>query len=189
MVSLQAVSDAQWNLIYTQNIKDLRKPIQPKEPKACPGNLMSLIQDNPDFSIFNYMIGVGQLYNKFNSPQANFTIFVPTDSFLRAKYSENMFKNMDLYTARETVLYHTLRGKVTFDMLRSSKCMYLDTMIDKSVYSKILVESRDNTVVLNNTARMKAKDIQLTNGMIHIITDLLIPPVFVDNLRPYFVCG
>ena len=188
MVSLGPAGEQSWNLLYAQDIKDLRRPIQPKEPVPCKNSLMDFIQNNPDYSIFNYMINVGQLFNKFNSPMANFTILVPSDSYLRAKYSENLFKNLDLYTARETVLYHTLRGKVTFDMLRSSKCMYLDTMIDKSVSSKILVEACDDTVLLDSKARLKGKDVQTKNGMIHIINDLLIPPVFVDNLKPYFVC-
>ena len=53
---------------------------------------------------------------------------------------QNFFENMDQYTAREIVLFHTLNKKVSYEMLSSSQAMYLNTMIDDSVYSRLLCE-------------------------------------------------
>ena len=144
MTSLQAIGPAK-NLIYTYVIPDLRKPITttPTEPNT----LIGLLKHNKDFSRFYYMTELAGLHDKFNSPVANLTLFVPSDIYLEEKYPEMLFVNMDRYTAREIVLYHTLNKRITYDMLLSQKAMKLSTMVDKEIFAHILCENIGNGTI------------------------------------------
>ena len=66
--------------------------------KPCPGTLLDVIENTPDFSKFNYLVKLANQQEVLNSSQANFTIFVPSDKMLR-NISDNVFTNMDATTA------------------------------------------------------------------------------------------
>ena len=201
MVTQQG-SDPVYNLLFTEDIKDLRGYVE--KPSTTKGSLMGLIDKNKDFSIFYYMIQLAQLEGILNDIQANFTIFIPSDTYIEKKYPENIFINMDKYTAREIVLYHILNGKITYETLLSSKGMYLDTRIDPEVHATILLENYHGVLTLNNNARIITQqlsisqpgkeensdknNIVLNNGIIHIIDDILIPPAFLDSFARTRAC-
>ena len=185
MTSLQA-ADTPWDIKISYDVSDLRKPSTGIPVK--PGTLMGIIENNKDFSKFAYMVKLGQLEDRLNAAVANSTIFIPSDAYIDKHISEDFFINMDLYTAKEVVLYHTLNKRVSYDMLNSSYSMYLDTMVDKEMKATILCENHQNEPVLNNHAKIIIPDIKLTNGLIHIINDLLIPPEFTNTIRRYITC-
>jgi uncharacterized surface protein with fasciclin (FAS1) repeats len=173
MVSLQGNHEPN-DLRYTYYIKDLRSSVP--EPMSRPEHIFGLIQDNSDFSIFYHMIIKAELYGIYNDLQANLTLFVPSNEYLLQKYSPQFFENMDQYTAREIVLFHTLNKKISYEMLTSSKAMYLNTMVDESVYSRLLCESCSNMVTLNCNVHIKIPNIYRKNGLIHVVDGLMIPP-------------
>ena len=191
MVSYQSNNPSDFlDLKFTYDITDLRKPNE--EPIGDPTTIFGFLQNNPEFSIFYNMVILAKLDEKLNSLQANFTLFIPSDNYLK-KYSENVFTNMDLYTAREIILYSTLNRKITYEMLLSSLAMYLNTMIDPSLNAKILSEvcNRDK-ILLNNSVNIVTANIIRSNGLIHIVDDMLIPPTLnpkLFSLRKYFACG
>ena len=172
-----------FDLKFTYDIADLQSTAT--NVPAVPDSIMGLLDKNKDFSKFTYLVRLASLEDKFNNLTTNFTLFIPSDTYLNSKYSEAMFVNMDTYTAREIVLYSTLNRKVIKDMIFSSNCMYLETNIDKSVHSTILCENYGNITLLDNRAKIKKYDIPLNNGIIHVIDDLLIPPVFVNSFKRY----
>lgn len=191
MVSQQGYNELN-DLKFTYNIKDLNKPNTVQ--KTNPNTILGLLEDNKDFSIFYNLIVLAKLEYKFADNKSRYTLLIPSDEYLKKLYNMNLFINMDNYTARELILYHTLNRQITYDMFVSSNAMYLDTMIDKSLNSTILSEKcPDNGIVLNNRARIVVGNIIRSNGIIHVLSDMLIPPSLARNTRfdqrQYRVCS
>ena len=62
----------------------------------------------------------------FNSSQADYTVFVPSDTALRqAGIDDSIFTNMDLYTAREIVRTSTIFSRLSFQVLQDSPASYI----------------------------------------------------------------
>ena len=80
-------------------------------------------------------------------------------------------------------------------VLLSSNGMQLETKINSSVNSKIfskrliIKDSQNNPIrsriILNNDSYIIDSNIENNNGIIHIISKILIPPVFVTNFGQY----
>ena len=191
MVSIQPPHEAN-NINYAQEIQDLHR--SKVEAVSSPPSILGLLQDNKDFSIFYHLVIKGQLDGRLNDLQANYTLFVPSNEFLISKYPTSLFTNMDIYTAKEIVLYHLLPGKISYQMLQSSGAMYLTTMINDSNYARVLSETcpPDSSILLNNSAKIKIGNITRNNGLIHVIDNMLFPPTITANgrfgLKDYVVC-
>ena len=109
MTSMQ-ISDPIFDLNFTYNIKDLKKPEEIS--KVDKDSIMGILQYTPKYSLFAFMARLANLEGILNSLQADYTLFIPSNKYIERKYSENVFKNMDKFTARGTVLYHILNGKI-----------------------------------------------------------------------------
>jgi uncharacterized surface protein with fasciclin (FAS1) repeats len=99
-----------------------------------------------------------------------YTVFAPTD----AAFKKVPKKTLNALLANKAklkavLLYHVVAGKVTaadFSMLRSAK-----TLNGKSVRIRV---SGANVFV--NTAKVTKADVMASNGVIHVINAVLIPP-------------
>ena len=173
MVSLQGYHEPN-DLSYKYTPNPIRQNIT--HLNTNPESILGLLQDNNDFSIFYNLVIKSELYGRFNDIQANMTLFVPSNEYLLINYSPQFFENIDLYTAREIVLFHTLNKKVSYEMLSSSQAMYLNTMIDDSMYSRLLCEWCLKTGVrLHQNTYLKIPNIYRKNGLIHVVDNIMIP--------------
>ena len=173
MVSLQGYHEPN-DLSYKHTPNPIRQNIT--HLNTNPESILGLLQDNNDFSIFYNLVIKSELYGRFNDIQANMTLFVPSNEYLLINYSPQFFENIDLYTAREIVLFHTLNKKVSYEMLSSSQAMYLNTMIDESMYSRLLCEWCLKTGVrLHQNTYLKIPNIYRKNGLIHVVDNIMIP--------------
>ncbi len=157
-------------------------------PKATqrPWTLFSLLKSNKDFSYFAYLVEKAGLDGIFNSNTEfhTYTLFVPSDISLRKRFDVNSFKNMDLYTCREIVLYSSLDRQIYMPFLRSSPAMYINTRIPGS---RILVENikSDGVTTLDGCVKIIEGDIVCTNGVIHVTDNLLWPESFSISNTAY----
>ncbi len=105
-----------------------------------------------------------------------FTVFAPTDKAFSKVPKENLESLLKDKEALQSVLkYHVVPGKVmAADVvkLKSAK-----TALGKTV--KIAV--KDRTVTING-AKVVKTDIECTNGVIHVIDAVLLPPA--DGAQP-----
>jgi len=100
-----------------------------------------------------------------------FTVFAPTDAAfaaLPAGTLEALLK--DPAKLKDILLYHVVKGKVTADQV--VKLTSAPTVEGKSV--KITV--KDGMVYLNDNVKVVTTDIQTSNGVIHVIDAVLLPP-------------
>ena len=103
-----------------------------------------------------------------------FTVFAPTDDAFATVPAETLDAVMadpDLLTA--VLTYHVVAGKVP-----ASKVVAADGTEIKTVEGqKIAVSVKGGKVYLNGTTKVTKTDIPASNGVIHQINGVLLPPV------------
>ncbi len=107
-----------------------------------------------------------------------FTVFAPTDEAfakLPAGTVENLLKPENLETLKNILLYHVVSGKVMAEdvtMLESAK-----TVLGESVSIK---EDMGNVNI--NDAKVLLTDVETSNGVIHVIDSVLLPPEKLSDI-------
>jgi transforming growth factor-beta-induced protein len=100
-----------------------------------------------------------------------FTVFAPTDdafATLPAGTVESLLENIPALT--DILLYHVVSGEVM-----ASDVVALNSAATAQG-SDISIEVRDGAVFLNDTIQIVITDIQASNGVIHVINGVLLPP-------------
>lgn len=100
-----------------------------------------------------------------------FTVFAPTDEAFAALPEgtvEALLADPD--ALREILLYHVVAGQVL-----SGDVVGL-TSAETVQGSSISISIDDGTVVLNGTANVVAVDVEASNGVIHVIDAVILPP-------------
>lgn len=170
MVSMGPATQS-YNFSHMWNTKDLRGCL-PKEVDY-PTSLMSIINKHPDFSKFRYMVKLAKLEGIFNSTQADFTIFVPSDKAI-AGLGDSVFMNMDDAIARHIVKSSTLDRKIPSELLEDSPAAYFLT---KDPPNRLFITNISGRTYINNDINIIHKDMQAVNGLIHVIDKLIWPEI------------
>jgi uncharacterized surface protein with fasciclin (FAS1) repeats len=100
-----------------------------------------------------------------------FTVFAPTDDAFKklpAGTLDGLLKDPE--ALKKILLYHVVSGKVTSDQV--VKLTSADTVAGPAI--KITV--KDGSVYLNDTVKVVTTDIEASNGVIHVIDGVLLPP-------------
>jgi uncharacterized surface protein with fasciclin (FAS1) repeats len=100
-----------------------------------------------------------------------FTVFAPTDeafAALPAGTLEGLLK--DPTALKKILLYHVVSGSVTSD-----KVVGL-TSAASVEGSPIAISVKDGTVYLNGSTKVVTADVMASNGVIHVIDKVLLPP-------------
>ena len=101
-----------------------------------------------------------------------FTVFAPTDDAfakLPAMTVENLLKPENIEQLKSILLYHVVAGKVMAADV--TKLESAETVLGKSVTIKL-----DMGNVYINDAKVVLTDIETSNGVIHVIDTVLLPP-------------
>ena len=100
-----------------------------------------------------------------------FTVFAPTDAAFAALPAGTLDAPLkDPAKLKDILLYHVVSGKVTADQV--VKLTSASTVEGKAI--KITV--KNGTVFLNDTVKVVTTDIPASNGVIHVIDAVLLPP-------------
>lgn len=160
------------NFTHMFDIPDLRAHTSLHSDKQyCPNSIMDIINTNPDFTKFYYMVKLAKLERVLNDKQANCSLFVPSDKAI-AKLGESIFINMDSATARHIVNSSILDKRITSELLEDSKTSYF---ITKDPINKLFISNIYDNIYINNDIKVIQKDILLSNGIIHVIDGLIKP--------------
>ena len=102
-----------------------------------------------------------------------FTVFAPTDDAfakLPAGTVETLLKPENKQKLTDILLYHVVSGKVmAADVVKLTKA---PTVLGKDV----TITVKDGKVFLNDTVQVIITDIEASNGVIHVIDQVLLPP-------------
>jgi uncharacterized surface protein with fasciclin (FAS1) repeats len=100
-----------------------------------------------------------------------FTVFAPTDEAFAALPAGTLEGLLaDKEALRKVLLYHVVPAAVTAD-----KVVGL-TSADSVEGSPIAITVKDGTVFLNGNARVVTADVLASNGVIHVIDAVILPP-------------
>ena len=123
------------------------------------------------FSTLTAALKAGGKKEMLEEDKGPFTVFAPTDEAfakLPAGTVENLLKPENKEKLAKILAYHVVPGKV---MAADVKTMEADT----AEGSKLNVKVDDGKVMVNNANVIKT-DITATNGVIHVIDTVLMPP-------------
>jgi len=108
-----------------------------------------------------------------------FTVFAPTDdafAALPAGTVESLLLPENLETLKSILLYHVVSGKV----------MAADVVTLESAEtvggSPISIKVEDGKVYLNETVQVIITDVEASNGVIHVIDSVLLPPAELSDI-------
>jgi uncharacterized surface protein with fasciclin (FAS1) repeats/uncharacterized membrane protein YuzA (DUF378 family) len=105
------------------------------------------------------------------SGERKLTVFAPTDAAFKKVPKSTLSKLMaDRAALRRVLLYHVVAGNV-----KASKVVKLSSA--KTLAGpKVTIAVRNGRVYLNKTTRVVKTDVAASNGTIHVINRVLIPP-------------
>lgn len=158
------------NFTHMFDFTDYKGPLPTMVP--CPNTLLGLIYNNPDFSIFKFMVHRSKLNSFFNLSQADFTVFIPSDKELLKRMDESIFTNMDILTARSIVKSCMLNNRISSEVLEDSPAAYYYTTEPSN---RLFITNLNGNTIINNNIKIIKKDILLKNGIVHVIDGLVIP--------------
>jgi uncharacterized surface protein with fasciclin (FAS1) repeats len=99
------------------------------------------------------------------------TLFAPTDEAFAALPKGTLDGLLaDPEALKRVLLYHVVSGKVTADQVVGL------TSADSVEGSPIAIAVKDGSVFLNDTAKVVTTDVMASNGVIHVIDSVILPP-------------
>ena len=120
---------------------------------------------------FAILLEKAQSIGKYDSEQADYTIFIPTDKALQNVPFE-YFTEMDVGTAHQILNASTMNRVIDKKILISSPIFYLDTL---NKVARLFITNINNQCMLNKRVTIYQFNIKCANGMIHLTDNLLIP--------------
>ena len=132
------------------------------------------IVDVAVFNQFNTLVAAVQAAGLVDALKGEgpFTVFAPTDEAfakLPAGTLDNLLKPANKKQLTDILLYHVISGRVLAEDV--VKLQQADTALGKPVTIKV----QDGKVYIND-AQVILTDIKTTNGVIHVIDTVLLPP-------------
>lgn len=135
-----------------------------------PGTIVDIAVGNEDFSTLVTALTAAGLVETLQG-EGPFTVFAPTNEAF-AKIPEADLKALlaDTEALTQVLLYHLVAGKV---MAADVVGLNAATTVQES---DIKIAVVDGNVVLNDSATVTATDIKASNGVIHVIDTVILPP-------------
>jgi len=169
-VAAEVQISANSELICRQPSQDLTQmPISPKVIQGVVGDLATVILSDERFKILGMILQSIGLLDALK--QGDFTIFAPTDEAL-AKLPQQILdailKSQNLNRFTELLEYHVIPGKITTTELKSGKIKTLEG-------DSVTIKTKKNQIKVGN-ATIIDSDIPASNGVIHVIDQILILP-------------
>lgn len=100
-----------------------------------------------------------------------YTVFAPTDEAFAALPAGTLDGLLaDTEALKKVLLYHVVSGAVSSDQVVGL------TSADSVEGSPIAIAVKDGTVYLNDSAKVLTTDVMASNGVIHVIDQVILPP-------------
>lgn len=134
---------------------------------------------NADFSILVSALTKAELVGTL-SGEGNFTVFAPTNAAFNQLFDDLGVTGIDdlsKETLTPILLYHVLGAKKTSSMIEEG--YYSSLSPAQGNYVSMFIQTTGG-VKINNQAMVTTPDLMATNGVIHVIDKVLLPPTVVD---------
>jgi len=144
-----------------------------KKPHLCvhQNTIYNYIRDNPNFSRFKKIIERARNMGQLNEVQADVTIMIPEDKYLE-HLPQEFFDKMDDGLARHILWASCINRKIDKKLITSSPVAYYYT---QNPEMRMYVTNINGRTQINNCMNIVKYDINLDNGIIHIVNGLIVP--------------
>lgn len=150
-----------------------------EQEKPWVGNIVQIATSNPTLSALAAAVVKTDLVSALADPAFGGTVFAPTNqAFAKLPAPFNSAANIRAITdsatidaLRTIVLYHALGAEVFSNQIAAgrSNATTLNT-------GMIYISNSRSQILINGTARVQRADIDASNGVVHLIEDVLVPP-------------
>jgi len=148
-------------------------------PAPLTDDIVAVASDNPDFSTLVEALAKADLVATLQG-EGPFTVFAPTNAaFEKAGIVVDDLTSEQL---APVLLYHVLAGRVLEDQVASGI-----VRTNPLAPTNLLVDVRKSWfgsrhIRLNGGARVTSADVLASNGVVHVIDDVLLPPANIADL-------
>jgi len=143
----------------------------PPAPAAkAPANIVKTAQDAGKFKTLVELLVIADLVDTLNGP-GPFTVFAPTDeAFAKLPPETVAALKKDPKALAKILTYHVAAGNVgAADVMKLKEVKTVEGEMVK-------ITIKDGKVMLNDSATVIAADVKTSNGVIHIIDTVILPP-------------
>jgi len=128
--------------------------------------------ENGSFTTLVAALSAANLVGALSSPASPFTVFAPTDDAFAGLPNglvECLLQDQNLPVLSDILLYHVASGEALSTDLRNG--MRIQTLLGEEVIVDL------NNGVKINDATVVGADVRASNGVIHVINQVLVPPL------------
>lgn len=152
-------------LSFTSCDKDDDKVVENKQ------NITEIVVANPNFSVLKSAVVKADLATTL-SGTGPFTVFAPDDNAFKASGIDNStISTLPAEQLKTILLYHTIPAKVLSSQVPAGPNAAVKTAADMDVFV-----TRNDKGVFVNGLKVNTADIMATNGVIHTLEKVLMPP-------------
>ena len=169
--------------VFSSCEKEDDDPMDPMQPELY--SIAEIASDNPDFSILVEALIKADLVSTLSDAvntkaEGTFTVFAPDNDAFAALFSTlgvSGIVDISVEDLKPILLYHVLGEKKTSSMITAGYYSSLSPAQGRTVSMYI---GTDMGVSINDAANVTSADIEASNGVIHAIDAVLLPPTVVD---------
>ncbi|ARV63080.1 fasciclin [Nostocales cyanobacterium HT-58-2] len=146
------------------------KPTTSTTQPTTAGTIVDVASANPSFKTLVAALKAADLVDTL-SAKGPFTVFAPTDAAFAALPKgtlEKLLKPENKATLQKILTYHVVPGAVTSKAIKSGQVKTVEG-------SPVKVKVNQGTVTVDQAKVTKA-DVKASNGVIHVIDKVLLPP-------------
>ena len=145
-------------------------------PSDAPKNIVEIAANDDQFSTLVNALVKAELASVLEG-EGPYTVFAPTNDAFSDLLSELGASSLDDLTAEQLepiLLYHVVSGKAMSGDLANG---YINTLNEgPNSNNTTLLVNIDNGVKLNGNTSVTTADIEATNGVVHVVDKVLLPP-------------
>merc|ERR1712151_796123 len=150
-----------------------KKPAPPTPPSPATKNIVELAVGDKDLSTLVAALKAGKLVTALEG-KGPFTVFAPTNEAFDKIPKSTLHSLLDPKNIKQLdaiLEYHVIAGAAVY-----SKDLKAEQHVKTLEGQQLLVEKKTGGVYINNKAKVTTADVGATNGVVHIIDTVLIPP-------------
>jgi len=141
-------------------------------------NIVQLAAGNPQLSTLVSLVKKAGLVGALSSPKAQLTVFAPTNAAFAAlqKAYPKTFNAVATTPAllKKVLTYHVLATKV--DAAAATAAAKSGASVKTLEGEKIALSLKSGSIFLNGGSKVIKANVMATNGVVHVINGVLIPP-------------
>jgi transforming growth factor-beta-induced protein len=138
------------------------------------------VESDDNFSILSQALAKANLSDVLNGP-GSFTVFAPTNDAFNALFKQlgvSGIADLSASTLAPILLYHVLGEEKKAAMLSSG---YYSTLSPAQGNYLSIYLSTSSGVTVDKDSKVTKADVDVKNGVIHVIDKVLLPPTVVDQ--------